>query len=140
MKKVKKVLMGILMAALLTLPTSAFASVTPMGAGEWDTLLDRSYYLSPSSITTTELLYSGGGDVRFCVSGVNSDNIVSIALYDYDPDDVFFVAALDVAGPQSGETCTGKIDARPFVDGDKAEFYLTISSKTYDTVRVRFQD
>lgn len=143
MKKKFKTFIFALTAALF-IPTSVFASgvsgVEPMGAGEWDTLLNQSYALTSASLKTTQMLYSGGGDVRYCVSGVNSGNTVDVKLWNSDPERVFVIAIMSVTGPQSGESCTGKIDVRPFVDGGEADLYLTMTTKANDTITLKFQD
>lgn len=136
-KKFRSIIFGLV--AILMIPMSAFASdVEPMGAGEWDILLNKSYSLTPGSVKTTDVLTSGGGDVRYCVSGVNAGNEVEVKLYNLKSDRVVLVSAFITS--QSGERCTGKIDARPFVEGSKAKFYLTMTTKKSDTVTIKFED
>lgn len=63
------------MIALLV-PKSAFADeITPFAPGEWDTILDQDYTLS-STEKSTPIVDSGGGDLRVCFSGVNSNNSI----------------------------------------------------------------
>ncbi len=82
-RKIKQILIGVAAVIFLN-PTSAFATegtVSPLGAGEWDTILisDYTVYDHPS-VTKTRTVLSGGGNVRVCMSGVNSGNKITVEL------------------------------------------------------------
>lgn len=148
------------LAIFLLIPTSAFASADEpspnepiiyegtnnpviFGAGEWDTILISDYGLSSSAPTTTRTVLSGGGDLQVCMSGVNSGNVVIAEIRSDDGSTSRQVAVARFAWYESGSSprlCTGKIDVRPYKDGDYAEIYLVMTSLALDTVTVEIND
>ncbi|WP_173918991.1 hypothetical protein [Halobacillus sp. Marseille-Q1614] len=147
MKKIK--LLGLLLISIMVFPSSGLATPTTLGAGEWDTILDTSI-TATSSGARTPIVYSGGGDLRVCVSGIQPYNDVRLLLYsdngsgdsvdDFVPPRMTYYNNSTV----SPLFCFNKVDARPHVDGsnNKAEFYLKVYSlvNSSDTVRVVIQD
>ena len=140
-----------LLLIFLVMQSSVSASsVTPLGAGTWDTILDQNV-TATSSGGRTSIAYSGGGDIRICASGVNVANSVDFYVYSDngsgDSVDDYVPPKRNIINAQSSSStlvCFPKIDARSYVDGsnNKAEFYVKVYSRndSSDTVRVIIQD
>jgi hypothetical protein len=140
-KKLKKGLSAFAIVATLV-PTMVFASEEPPmdGPGEWDGLLNSEYGVYSSRWVSTRQVNSGGGDLRVCVSGVNSGNTVTVNVYEAD------VAANDTVKTgltftSATKTCSANIDVEKYVDGGYAEIFLQLKGKDEsDTVRVYIDD
>lgn len=136
--KLKRIGLGFI--AVLMIPTSTFAAdgtVGPLGAGEWDTILisDYTVYDYPG-VTKTRTVLSGGGNVRVCLSGVNSGNRITAELRSDDSLDrtVTYLTF-------TGNYCSGSISVNNYKDGDYAELYLQMQGQlSADTVTVRIDD
>lgn len=146
LKKWKSLCFAIFVALLI--PTSAFANTgSPVyGPGEWDTILISDYTVKTyPSETTTRTVLSGGGNLRVCMSGVNSGNEIIAEL---KSEDGLFDATVDYIhfswfnSGSSPKLCSGSIDVSSYKDGDYAEFYLNMQGLyvSSDTVTVYIED
>ncbi|WP_430786992.1 hypothetical protein VBD025_15285 [Virgibacillus flavescens] len=145
MKKFRLITLTLFIALLI--PTSTFASTTgpQYGAGDWDTILGSNYEIATSTTKTTRVVNSGGGDARICITGINAGNGISFDLYSDNPysDEQIqgFSFFNDAPSGTASRWCTGKIDVRPYKDGDYAELYLKMRSfYQLDTVYVEIED
>lgn len=134
-KKLKTIIFAL--TAMLLIPTSTFASGPELGPGEWDTILisDYTVYDYPS-VTKTRTVLSGGGNVRVCLSGVNSGNKIIAELRSDDSIDrtVTYITF-------TGDYCSGSINVDNYKDGDYAELYLQMQGQlSSDKVTVRIDD
>ena len=57
--------------------------VSPLGAVEWDVLLNSEYGVYESRLVATRPVNSGGGDLRICMSGVNAGNTITVDVFDF---------------------------------------------------------
>jgi hypothetical protein len=151
------------LAAVLLIPTSAFAStgdtdasdsdtgdtnvgdIVIYGAGDWDTILSADYEVSKSVTIKTRTVLSGGGDLRVCMSGVNKGNIIDWTLWDEDIISDDKISSGSFSWYESGTSpkqCTNKIDVRAYKDGDNVEIYLKLHSRnaSLDTVHLWIYD
>ncbi len=154
MKQFKMKTIMALLSVLLLLPSVAFADSSqpaPLpGAGDWDTILDSWYTVPAYGEERTPIVYSGGGDIRICVQGINGNNSVRFEIWSDDGAgdsvDDFLLPPATVNNNQdyaSDLFCFPKQDARPHVDGSNgvAEFYVKMTSDVEnDSVRVILQD
>jgi hypothetical protein len=129
-KRIRSVIMALAVALLI--PASAFAStVTPLGAGEWDTL-HSGYYTIPGGTgeVKTETVYSGGGDFRVCVYDLKPYNSFFIQLWEDDGGSRQPVGDLYWVHNNSSSTtyCQYYWGIGNYVDGSngKAEFYAEV--------------
>ena len=144
-----KGLTAVAIAAIL-IPTMVFANeknglVSPLGAGEWDVLLNSEYGVYESRLVATRPVNSGGGDLRICMSGVNAGNTITVDVFEEDlafNDTV--KTGITFKGPSTGtssKTCSANMDVEKYVDGDFAEIFLKMKGKLEsDTVRVYIED
>lgn len=157
-KKVKTALIGIVAFAAL-IPTSAFATgettlhtkenqlpsesinsgeITPLGAGEWDTL-DTVYQFYDGQYQASKVYYSGGGDFRVCTYDVSVKGARGIVeFWSDDPSGDRFIGW----GNFAENTCV-KADVRKYVDGSngKAEIYVKVGNVRPATwATMKFQD
>ena len=145
----KKIVMAVAIAAIL-IPTMVFANeknglVSPLGAGEWDVLLNSEYGVYESRWVATRPVNSGGGDFRICMSGVNAGNTITVDVFE---EDLIFndtvKTGITFKGPSTGtssKTCSANMDVVKYVDGDFAEIFLKMKGKLEsDTVRVYIED
>ncbi len=147
-KRFRKGLIAFAITATI-IPTIVFASenneIEPLGAGEWDGLLNSEYGIYASRWVTTRPVNSGGGDIRVCMSGVNAGNTITVNIYEQDiSSDDTVRTDIEFKGPKTGtseKTCSSNIDVEKYVDGDFAEIYLKMKGKLEsDTVRVYIDD
>lgn len=140
-KKLKKGLAAFAIVAILV-PTMVFASEDPpqLGPGEWDVLLNSEYGVYSSRWVSTRQVNSGGGDLRVCMSGVNSGNTVTVDIYEADVSNDDTVKT-GLKFTDSTKACSSNIDVEKFVDSGYAEIYLKMKGvKESDTVRVYIED
>lgn len=112
--------------------------ITPLGAGAWDTILTSDYtvYSSPS-VTRTRTVLSGGGNIRVCLSGVNTGNRISVQVTSDDTID----RTITWLNFYSGSSCSGSINVNAYKDGSYAEIYLLMQGQlASDNVTVRIDD
>lgn len=140
----RKVLLFVLVFVLMT-PSVIFASeteqVVPYGAGEWDTLLDGSFYVSTTG-TKTPTVTSGGGDIRVCLGGVDPGNIINFSVVKASTGNTI-VNLFDVnnGSTESEYKCLNKLDVRPYVDSNgKLDLYITAKGKYNDVIRIVIED
>ena len=150
-KKVPKGLAAVAIAAIL-IPTMVFANekndlVSPLGVGKWDVLLNSEYGVYASRWVATRPVNSGGGDLRICMSGVNTGNTITVDVFEEDLNFNDTVkTGITFKGPSTGtgtssKTCSANMDVEKYVDGDFAEIFLKMKGKLEsDTVRVYIED
>ncbi|WP_221568716.1 hypothetical protein [Alkalihalobacillus sp. TS-13] len=121
-------------AFLFTVPQSTFANSGWQTIGEYDALNQwwdgKGWH--------TSVYGSGGGYIRFCVSGHSSDNLFTV--YDYDPgtsgsggdDDM---GSLNL---KSGECATMYVE--PWVDGSNGKVEVYIASYVSGNTMTKLQD
>ncbi|MFD2618453.1 hypothetical protein [Terrilactibacillus laevilacticus] len=139
-------MIGFLM--LLSIPSVSFASEQPPlnGAGEWDIIYQGTINANGGR---TPIAYSGGGDVRVCINGVNAYNYVSLRLYSDngsgDSVDDPVLPEMNYWNSNSTQTtrfCFSKIDADFYKDGSNhlAEFYVKSTASFNDNVVITIED
>ena len=127
-----------------------FPTITSADSAGWQTILSGNYTATSSGSKTT-IAYSGGGDIRLCVSGIDANNNVTFYFYSDNgsagseliPPIGGYGYAANSSGP-SPYFCFPSIDVRPYVDGsnNKAEIYIKMYSRNQasDTVYLELQD
>ncbi|MYL36170.1 hypothetical protein GLW05_21680 [Pontibacillus yanchengensis] len=134
-KKIKTIIFAL--TVMLLIPTSTFASGPQLGPGEWDTILisDYTVYDYPA-VTKTRTVLSGGGNVRVCLSGVNSGNKIIAELRS---DDILDRTVTYITF--TGNYCSSSINVDNYKDGSYAELYLNMQGQySSDKVTVRIDD
>ena len=145
MKKDLKKGLAVFAIVATLVPTMVFASENTepppvLGPGEWDGLLDSEYGVYSSRWVSTREVNSGGGDLRVCVSGVNSGNTITVNVYEADvaSDDT---VKTGLTFTSANKTCSPNLDVEGYVDSGYAEIFLKLKGKaTSDTVRVYIDD
>ncbi|MEZ7172625.1 hypothetical protein [Sporosarcina sp. OR05] len=115
--------------------------VVPYGAGEWDTLLDGSLYVSTTG-TSTPTVTSGGGDLRVCIGGVDAGNTINFSVVKASTKQII-VHLFDVntGSTESEYKCLPKFDVRPYVDSNgKFDLYVTAKGRYSDVIRIVIED
>lgn len=150
MKKLSKWLVVFAIAAILIIPTTVFANKDNKAATSQEVdgsvvLLNSEYGVYLSRWVTTRPVNSDGGNIKICMSGVNSGNTITVNLYEKDvtfnktvKKDITFN---NLETGSSTKICSEEIEVEKEVDGDFAELFLKVKGKLEsDTVRLYIED
>ncbi|WP_186576316.1 hypothetical protein [Aquibacillus kalidii] len=145
MYRLFKIIFSIFLILVLLSPNFLSASeLIQFGAGDWDTVYSDSL-TATTETKHTGIFYSGGGNIRICVSGVNSGSVLSLTLYEtdagYPTNNDTQIGYINQITNRSSKICLPADNVYTDGSNGKAEVYLSYSTdRLSDDFHVQIQD